>query len=119
MLPRPRGLRRRRRLRLLGRRCEAERKLAERRKKKGKPKKYYAVAVGRSTGVYTDWDEVKSYVCGHYSGSIHKSFKSRREAEKWYDKKRRLHRHRRRAERFARRLGQQQRRQSRLQEPPL
>jgi hypothetical protein len=34
--------------------AEAERKVAERRKKKGKAKKYYAVAVGRSTGVYTD-----------------------------------------------------------------
>jgi hypothetical protein len=34
--------------------AEAERKLAEQRKKKGKPKKYYAVAVGRSTGIYTD-----------------------------------------------------------------
>ena len=75
--------------------AEAERKLAERRKKKGKAKKYYAVAVGRSTGIYTDWDEVESYVCAGYSGSVHKSFKSRREAEKWYDKKRRIHRHRR------------------------
>jgi hypothetical protein len=74
--------------------AEAKRKLAEQRKKKGKPKKYYAVAVGRSTGIYTDWDEVESYVCG-FSGSAHKSLKGRREAEKWYVKKRRLHRHRR------------------------
>jgi hypothetical protein len=74
--------------------ADAERKAADRQKKKGKAKKYYAVAVGRSHGIYTDWDEVESYVCG-FSGSAHKSFKSRREAKVWYDKKRRIHRRRR------------------------
>jgi hypothetical protein len=85
VLPRPRGSRRRRGLRLWLALGLSARQAAERRTKKGKAKKYYAVAVGRSTGVYTDWDEVESYVCG-YSGSAHKSFKSRREAEVWYDK---------------------------------
>jgi hypothetical protein len=41
---------------------EAERKAAERKKKRGKAKKYYAVAVGRSHGIFTDWDEIEGYV---------------------------------------------------------
>jgi hypothetical protein len=75
--------------------AEAERKAADRQKKKGKAKKYYAAAVGRSHGVFTDWDEVESYVSGGFSGSAHRSFKSRHEAKIWYTKKRRIHRRRR------------------------
>jgi hypothetical protein len=61
--------------------------------KKEKAKKYYAVAVGRSHGVFTDWDEVEGYVNG-FSGCIFKALKSRHEAKSWYTKKRRLHRRR-------------------------
>jgi hypothetical protein len=74
---------------------EAERKAAERKKKSGKAKKYYAVAVGRSHGIFTDWDEVEGYVNG-FSGCVFKAFKSRREAKSWYTKKWRLHHRRRR-----------------------
>lgn len=42
--------------------------------------KYYAVAVGRQTGIFQDWDMVKSLVIG-YSGSIYKGFKTLAEAQ--------------------------------------
>jgi hypothetical protein len=48
-------------------RPSAKRKAAERKKKKGKAKKYYAVTVGRSHGIFTDWDEVEGYVNGSRS----------------------------------------------------
>ena len=41
--------------------AEAKRKAAER-KKKERPKKYYAVAAGRTRGIFTDWDEVEASV---------------------------------------------------------
>ncbi|EEU48989.1 uncharacterized protein NECHADRAFT_75702 [Fusarium vanettenii 77-13-4] len=44
--------------------------------------KFYAVAVGRITGVFTTWDETKPQVNG-YSGAIHKSFKSREKAQEF------------------------------------
>ncbi|RMJ14904.1 hypothetical protein CDV36_005434 [Fusarium kuroshium] len=44
--------------------------------------KYYAVAIGRITGVFETWDETKSQVNG-YSGARHKSFKSREEAQEF------------------------------------
>ncbi|RSL62831.1 hypothetical protein CEP53_004607 [Fusarium sp. AF-6] len=44
--------------------------------------KYYAVAIGRTTGVFETWDETKSQVNG-YSGARHKSFKSREEAQEF------------------------------------
>ena len=37
--------------------------------------KYYVVKKGRKTGIFTSWDETKSYVHG-YSGAIYKSFKN-------------------------------------------
>ncbi|UPK98820.1 hypothetical protein LCI18_009755 [Fusarium solani-melongenae] len=46
--------------------------------------KYYAVAIGRTTGVFVTWDETKPQVNG-YSGAIHKSFKSREEAQEFVD----------------------------------
>ncbi len=46
------------------------------------PRKYYAVAVGRSTGVFTDWGVVLPAVNG-YQGSKHKSFETKKEADLW------------------------------------
>ncbi|KAL2675690.1 hypothetical protein Neosp_011880 [[Neocosmospora] mangrovei] len=46
--------------------------------------KFYAVAIGRTTGVFATWDETKPQVSG-YSGAIHKSFKSREEAQEFVD----------------------------------
>jgi len=43
-------------------------------------KKYYAVKNGRNTGIYNTWGECKSQVNG-YSGAVHKSFSTKREAE--------------------------------------
>lgn len=43
-------------------------------------KKYYAVRVGRTPGIYLTWDECKSMTSG-YPGAIFKSFKSLQEAE--------------------------------------
>jgi very-short-patch-repair endonuclease len=42
-------------------------------------KKYYAVAVGRSSGVYMSWPEAEKQVKG-YKGSVYKSFDSLEEA---------------------------------------
>lgn len=42
--------------------------------------KYYAVAVGRETGIYKTWDGCKKNVDG-FSGARFKSFKSQKEAE--------------------------------------
>ena len=44
--------------------------------------KYYAVAVGRSTGVFGSWDEAKPLVSG-YKGAKYKSFNSKDLAEKY------------------------------------
>jgi ribonuclease HI len=35
--------------------------------------KYYAIKVGRKTGIFTTWEETKSYVIG-FKGAIFKSF---------------------------------------------
>jgi hypothetical protein len=59
------------------------------------PKKYYAVAVGRTTGIFTTWDEADSSV-SKYSGGIFKRFKHRSEAKAWLGGKRRHQRRRRR-----------------------
>ncbi|WP_163337724.1 ribonuclease HI [Desulfopila sp. IMCC35008] len=45
-------------------------------------KKYYAVADGRQTGVYTDWPTAEKQVKG-YGGAKFKSFPTRDEAESW------------------------------------
>ena len=42
--------------------------------------KYYAVAVGKKTGIYTKWDECKAMVHG-FPGAVYKSFKTPEEAE--------------------------------------
>lgn len=44
--------------------------------------KYYAVAKGRKTGIFTTWDECKAQVIG-FSGAKFKSFQTREEAEKF------------------------------------
>ncbi|MBO5115311.1 MAG: RNase H1/viroplasmin domain-containing protein, partial [Peptococcaceae bacterium] len=43
-------------------------------------KKYYAVKVGRETGIFTSWDVCKAQVQG-YSGAVHKGFATLEEAQ--------------------------------------
>jgi hypothetical protein len=65
--------------------------------KKVDAKKYYAVAVGRKTGVFTTWDEAERSV-SKYSGCVFKSFKHKAEAKTWlWEKRRQQPRRRRRA----------------------
>ncbi len=45
-------------------------------------KKYYAVAIGRSSGIYTDWASAEKQVKG-FAAAKFKSFSSRAEAETW------------------------------------
>ena len=45
-------------------------------------KKYYAVAVGRSAGIYTDWASAEKQVKG-FAAAKFKSFPTRAEAEAW------------------------------------
>jgi hypothetical protein len=73
--------------------AEAEKKKSEEAKRKNKPKKveakkYYAVAVGEKTGVFTTWDECDRSV-NKYPGCLFKSFKRRSEARAWLWEKRR------------------------------
>ncbi len=54
-------------------------------------KKFYAVAVGRTNGIFTDWASTERQVKG-YAGAKYKSFPTRQEAEDWlahpvYEKK--------------------------------
>lgn len=44
--------------------------------------KFYAVKVGRKTGIFETWDECKEYVSG-YPGALYKSFKSMSEASEY------------------------------------
>lgn len=44
------------------------------------PQKYYAVQVGRTTGVYSSWSQVQAATSG-YSGAVYKSFSSPAEAQ--------------------------------------
>ncbi len=44
------------------------------------PMKFYAVAAGRTTGIFTSWPAAKAQVEG-FSGAVYKSFKTREEAE--------------------------------------
>ncbi len=46
------------------------------------PKKYYAVARGRTPGIYTEWHEAKAQVDG-FEGARYKGFPTRRDAEEW------------------------------------
>jgi viroplasmin and RNaseH domain-containing protein len=43
---------------------------------------YYAVAVGRQTGIYTSWGEASKAVLG-YSNAVHKKFKTLNDAIKY------------------------------------
>ena len=43
-------------------------------------RKFYAVAVGHKTGIFSTWDECKKQVDG-YSGAKHKGFYSGQEAQ--------------------------------------
>lgn len=45
-------------------------------------KKFYAVAVGKNTGIYTDWATTEKQVKG-VAGAKYKSFGTRQEAENW------------------------------------
>ncbi|MBK1468373.1 ribonuclease H1 domain-containing protein [Parvimonas parva] len=49
-------------------------------------KKYYAVKVGKSTGIFGTWDECKKQVVG-FSGAIYKSFQSLDKAKEYLDDK--------------------------------
>lgn len=42
--------------------------------------KYYAVKVGKKTGIFHTWDECRPLVHG-FAGAVYKSFKTRKEAE--------------------------------------
>lgn len=42
--------------------------------------KFYAVRIGRKTGIFKDWNICEKLVIG-FSGAKHKSFKTREEAE--------------------------------------
>ncbi len=44
--------------------------------------KYYAVAVGRKPGIYTDWATAEQQVKG-FAGAVYKGFADRAEAENW------------------------------------
>ena len=45
-------------------------------------KKYYAVKIGRVTGIFDNWDECKASV-DSYSGADYKSFTTKQEAEQY------------------------------------
>ncbi|GEN94162.1 ribonuclease H family protein [Pediococcus ethanolidurans] len=45
-------------------------------------KKFYAVAKGKKTGIFTDWNETKKQIDG-YSGARYKGFATREEAQHW------------------------------------
>jgi hypothetical protein len=87
-----------------GTESEKEKSDGAKRKKKSGPKqqkaeakKYYVVAVGRKTGVFTTWDEAGRSV-SKYSGCVFKSFKHKAEAKAWlWEKRRQQPRRRRRA----------------------
>jgi hypothetical protein len=47
-----------------------------------KRKDFYAVRVGRKTGIFTSWEECKEQVTG-FKGAVYKGFKSEEEANKF------------------------------------
>lgn len=49
-------------------------------------KKYYAVARGKTTGVFHSWSQCKEQVHG-FSGAVHKSFRRLDQAQAWLDEK--------------------------------
>ena len=46
-------------------------------------KKYYAVRVGKTPGIYTDWETCKNQVEG-FPKAVYKGFKTLGEAEDWF-----------------------------------
>lgn len=44
------------------------------------PKKFYAIAKGKKTGIFTDWAQCREYVAG-FSGAVYKSFLTLDEAK--------------------------------------
>lgn len=48
--------------------------------------KYYAVRKGYKTGIFVDWEECKSYVCG-FSGAEYKSFNNQADAYDYLNNK--------------------------------
>ena len=60
---------------------------AEQDRDHGRGVRKYAVAVGRDTGIFSSWAEVRPLVTG-FSGALHKSFASRSEAANWLASKR-------------------------------
>ena len=46
--------------------------------------KYYAIANGKKTGIFTDWNECKSNILG-FSNAKYKSFKTKDEAQAFLD----------------------------------
>lgn len=46
--------------------------------------KWYAVRVGRTTGIFDNWSDTQKSVKG-YSGAEHKSFATREQAQQWLD----------------------------------
>jgi ribonuclease HI len=48
-------------------------------------KKYYAVKVGRNTGIYSTWNECKEQVNG-YPGALYKSFPTETEADNYINR---------------------------------
>ncbi len=51
---------------------------------KGMAKKYYAVAKGKTPGIYFTWDDCKTQI-EHFSGAIYKGFATLQEAESFID----------------------------------
>ena len=43
-------------------------------------KNYYAVRIGKTPGIYTDWEDCKAQVTG-YKGAVFKGVEERKEAE--------------------------------------
>jgi hypothetical protein len=66
------------------RKTKASNKATARKMPGGKQKCYYAVARGRIPGVYTDWGQAERQVNG-FSGSLHKKFKDRFNAQRFVD----------------------------------
>ena len=73
--------------------AEAEKKKSDEAKrknksKKGEAKKYYAVAVGLKTGLFTTWDECERQV-NRVPNCLFKGFKRKSDAQAWLWKNRR------------------------------
>ena len=47
-------------------------------------KKYYAVRIGKTPGIYLNWDDCKAVTAG-YPGAVYKSFTNRQDAETFLD----------------------------------